>query len=543
MSARWTALLWLDWHLLVNRVRTAARSPRRFIPWLIFLVWLVPSFITRLTIGGRIRNDPEFPAMAMQVAPLGPLVPGLALAILGLAVWRATNRAPAAFQSPADARFVIGAGFDSRAVFTWLSLRTARQLITSFALMLILLQVLYLPFLGLTVLGALGFTLAAATYGAIVFGAQLLAFTLRHAAPAVPVPALGLAAAVVGGIAFLAALAQLTGTATVPATVLEINAALPPGSGMVQAFGGDFTGEFALLAAAIVLTTAGIALAGDCYPELWATSSRAMAIRRAMRSRGGMFAYAAQARAARAQQRGAERHVQSAPGTRVPAGALVVFWKEWLAVRRGRGGLELQLGLLAAAVVIGVIVGYAIAHGSRIAGVVGGVVVVLTIFSSWAAGVQLGRDLGNPLWWLSSSALSSRLVVWTFARGLRFGVPLAVFTEAAIAADGSYSWALPFALVPPLLLCWMSQTVGLAVYAMLPAKTDYRLAMTLRMLTIYAITLPLAFSVLPGVVLHNAALLFSGPVGVIAIAIAVTIAFANWRIQGNGIVFAQEERQ
>src|SRR5581483_6410384 len=141
---RVSALVWLDWRLLVNRIRTIARSPRRLIPWVIFLVWLVPSFLTRLTFGGRIRNDPALPALIPQLAPLGVLVPGIALAVLGISVWRASLNAPAAFQSPADARFVIGAGLDSRAVFTWLSLRTARRLITSFALMLVLIQVLYL---------------------------------------------------------------------------------------------------------------------------------------------------------------------------------------------------------------------------------------------------------------------------------------------------------------------------------------------------------------------------------------------------------------
>jgi hypothetical protein len=102
---------------------------------------------------------------------------------------------------------------------------------------------------------------------------------------------------------------------------------------------------------------------------------------------------------------------------------------------------------------------------------------------------------------------------------------------------------MPLAFVPPLLLCWLSQTVGLAVYALLPSRTDYRLAMTLRMMTIYAITLPLVFSVLPGVLLRNAALAVTMPAGVVIAVIAGTIAFAAWRIQGNGLVFAQEERQ
>jgi len=536
---RVNALVWLDWRLLVNRIRTIARSPRRLIPWVIFLVWLVPSFLTRLTFGGRIRNDPALPALIPQLAPLGVLVPGIALAVLGISVWRASLNAPAAFQSPADARFVIGAGLDSRAVFTWLSLRTARRLITSFALMLVLIQVLYLPWLGFTFLTALAFTVGLATFGAIVFGARMLAFTLQRAAPAVPVGLIGLLLAAAGAAAFLAALVQLTGSATVPASVLALNADLPPGNLMLAAFGGSVAAELVLLAAAVALTVGGIALAGDCYPELWATSSRAMAMRRAMRSRGGLVGFAT---ARRAERPARERQVRATAGDHVPGGALAVFWKEWLAVRRGRGGIELQVGLVMGAIILGAVLGHAFAQGSRIAGVVSGVTVTLLIFWSWSAGVQLGRDLGNPLWWLSNAALWSRLVVWTLARALRFGVPLIAFTEAAVAGTGTYMWLMPIAWLPPLLLCWLSQTVGLAVYALLPSKTDYRLAMTVRMLAVYAIMLPLAFSILPGVLLRNAALLVAMPVGVIAGVIVGTIAFATWRVQGNGMVFAQEER-
>jgi hypothetical protein len=182
-------------------------------------------------------------------------------------------------------------------------------------------------------------------------------------------------------------------------------------------------------------------------------------------------------------------------------------------------------------------------QGSRIAGIVSGVFIVLAVYSSWAAGVQLGRDVGNPLWWLSSAALSSRLVVWSVARGLRFAVPLVAFSVATVAFDAAYNWLLPAAVLGPLLLCWMSQTVGLAVYALLPARTDYRLAMMLRMLAIYAITLPLTLAVIPGVILHNAALLVTLPVGIVAGVIIGTILFASWRIAGNGLVYAREERQ
>ncbi len=540
----WTALLWLDWHLLVNRARTIARNPRRMVPWLIFLVWLVPSFTTRILLGRHLPRSPELTALAAALGQLGILVPGLALFAIGLATWRAASSPPAAFQSPADARFVIGAGLDSRAVFTWLSLRTVQRLILTFVVTLVVLQVLYLPWLGLDFTSAVIFTLALATFGGVVFGARLLAFTLQQAAPAAPVGAVGLLATAVGVAVTLGALAQLTGTFQLPEFFASADYALPPGSWMLDAFGGRWLGELELAAAAVALTAAGIALAGDCYPELWATSSRAIALRRAMRSRGGAFGYlGSRSRDGGAPARVAERHVQSSSGALVPAGALAVLWKEWLTVRRARGGLLLEGGVIVAAVVLGLLIGHGTAEGSRLAGLVGVMVGLIAIFWSWAAGVQLARDLGSPLWWLSSAALWSRLVVWTFARGLRFAIPLVVFAECAIVGSGSYLWAMPIAPIGPILLCWMSQAVGLGVYALLPARTDSRLAMSLRMFAIYGVTVPMALSIIPGLVLHSPVLVLTLPVSVISGVIAGMIAFASWRIQGNGLAFAREERQ
>ena len=87
------------------------------------------------------------------------------------------------------------------------------------------------------------------------------------------------------------------------------------------------------------------------------------------------------------------------------------------------------------------------------------------------------------------------------------------------------------------------QAVALAGYALLPARSDYRLALTLRTFAVYAILLPLVISMLPGMILHDGVLLVALPALVVTSAIVGLIAFATWRIQGNGLAFAQEERQ
>ena len=121
--------------------------------------------------------------------------------------------------------------------------------------------------------------------------------------------------------------------------------------------------------------------------------------------------------------------------------------------------------------------------------------------------------------------------------------PYGGFTEFAIAAYGRYLWALAPAPLVAFLLVWMGQTVGLAGYAILPARTDYRLAFTMRLVAMYFLLVPLALAVVPGAVLHDVGLAIVLPILVAIATIFGLIAFATWRINGNGLVFAQEERQ
>src|SRR5437879_10715134 len=157
--------------------------------------------------------------------------------------------------------------------------------------------------------------------------------------------------ALTGGALCGAPLAGATGLATVPAGLETINRALPPGSWMVNAFAGDVLGEVPLAVLAVVSIALGIALAGDCYPELWETSERVFTLRRALLSRGGMFGQ----RPAGDQGRHKARQLAavSSSSTHVPGGAWTVMWKEWLTIKRGRGGLLPEIGLLACAVGFG----------------------------------------------------------------------------------------------------------------------------------------------------------------------------------------------
>src|SRR5262245_49329984 len=98
----WTALPWLDWRLTRNRPRSILRTPRRLAPWLRSLGLLAPNLLTRLAVTsaagrGRVAAIP----LAVVLEPAGPFVAGAALVLLGVALWQARGRPPAAFQSPA----------------------------------------------------------------------------------------------------------------------------------------------------------------------------------------------------------------------------------------------------------------------------------------------------------------------------------------------------------------------------------------------------------------------------------------------------------
>jgi hypothetical protein len=67
--------------------------------------------------------------------------------------------------------------------------------------------------------------------------------------------------------------------------------------------------------------------------------------------------------------------------------------------------------------------------------------------------------------------------------------------------------------------------------------------MTMRMLAVYAIAVPLVLAILPGVLMRDVVLLVAMPAGVVVAVIVAAIAFASWRIEGNGLVYAREEHQ
>jgi hypothetical protein len=535
------ALIWLDLAQFRNRMRIIARNPRRLLPWLLVVFWFVPSTITRFMLVGRGAGR-HLAGGGDWLAPLAalvvPVVPGAALLLLGFLVRGAAVRAPAAFQSPADGRFLIGAGIDSRLVMVWVTLRGARRLMLAAAFYLVLLAALYSSWLGLGPAQAIAGALAIACFGSLAMGARLASFTGKRRLPVLPVKLFGDLLIGIGLIALAAAAgAVIERQDRLVAGASAIAAGLPPGAWVVGAFRGQSIDLAPLVLLTIACCWLGVQLAGDCLPELWESSTRAFDVRRAARSGGVLGGRPA------GRPRTMPATAPSAGAGPVPGGAWIVAWKEWLALRRGRGGAKVQVAIMALAGLGGIAVGLAAANGQRSQATVAVTQLsFLAVLFGAVVSVRLGRDLRTPLWWLSADPLWSRLAVWTFVRALRLAVPLFLFLEPALLLAGDADWALAAPLLV-LLVSWLLAAIGLGAYTVLPAATDYRLTQMLRVVLTYVAMVPLAAAAVPGILLQSTTLAIAVPIPIAVLEMVTLLAFATRRISGNGLAFAREERQ
>ena len=526
----WAALLWLDWRLLRNRARIVARNPRRLVPWLLFLVLLAPNLVNRVLFASAARRSDGLPVAAIM-APAGRFVPGAALVVLGLALWQAGGRPPAAFQSPADGRFLVGSGMPARLVLAWLALRSARRLLMAGLFYLVLLG-LSIPSSGLSSIQLLAATAGLTVYLWLIFGARVVLFAAQTRTPGTSLGWVG--TAVVGvGLVTLGATAAGIG----PAGPLN---ALPPGSWLQESLQGRLGSVGLLAALALALAAAGTAAAGDCLPELWLASSRGFELRRQVRHGGLIGLLVAGARRGRG-----DRPVTAAslPGVWAPPGAWALAWKEWLTTLRVRGGLQLQTALLLGAVVGGTVAGVLTVGQPLVVGLILAYALFLFSVVTNLLAVRLAADLRSPVWWLAVDPIWRRLAVLTLARAARLGVPLALFgTVLAALASGLPGLAIGFALVA-LALAWMLSALGLASYTVLPAASDVRVAQTVRVFAFYAALVPVGVAAVPGTVAGSVPLVLAGAALALTAETVAFIAFAAHRLRGNGLAFAREERQ
>jgi hypothetical protein len=542
VSGDLAALAYLDLRLFVNRVRALTRDPKRLLPWLLFLGWMAWVLPARFLLArGRARGVAfDWPALA----PV--LVPGLALAVLGLLVWLRTSRAPAAFSSAADARFLCGSGLSPRLVVFWLQLRQVRRQIAVWGANVIF-WVFILPFaLDVTLLDALRAAIALALAGTALVGLQLPVHVASQRGYAALLRAAGLALALLGLAALGLGVLALAGVAPVQAGFL---AGLPPGSWLVGAAEGQPLAFIALLLAAAAAVAASAAVGADCYPELWQASVRVLAVRRAFRQGRlrGRWESRRVLQEAGVSTQGRRRETAISAGTRwVPPGAWTLLWKEWIALGRGALGARLAMALLVISFVVGAGIFLVASTGRRGAATSAGVAsltVAIGLAIAMSNAVRLASDLRSPLWWLSAASLRSRLAAWTLAGALKAAAPFAAAGAGAAVAARSPLW---LGLAPvALAICWMLRATALAVYSLLPSGLDLvGPGRMLRGLAFYLLVLPLIVAVIvTGFVTRSFWLAGTVAALIAALEGAGLVWLAAWRIRGNGLAFALAERR
>jgi hypothetical protein len=539
------ALAWLDLHLAINRLRSIARNPRRLIPWLVVLAWFGLSLFGRFAFS---RHGQPFTGsgLGQAVGRFSVLAPGLSFAALGWCVWRGATRAPVSFKSPADGVFLIIGGFPSRLVLTWLAVRTLRG--TAFIALFYTALLVATP-LGLStarsVLGAVGL---AFLFGCL-FACGLAAFSAgRRVSAAVP-RLVGIVMVAVGALSVGPALIVLAGSDSTSALgSFRFLFDLPPGAWVVSAFSGSLVAVVLLAGASVLLATVGVVFAGDCYPEIWATSTRVFVVRRVMRESGGLMAYGQMRRALREANLSKKPEVvsrRSEIGRGVPGGAWTLAWKEWVMVKRTGGGIRMHAAVVVAAFAAGLVLGLATAH-SRLGFILAVEVPFFWIFFTGLRSIQLAHDLRSPLWWLSPSPVWARLLVWTLTRAIRYSLPVSAFLAAYLVAQGRSASDEVGAIVLCVVASWLMQIVGIATYS-LPALSDRRLTQMIRFLAISAFLIPVGVAAALGAVveetLHLRFLSLFVIAAIIAAEAAGTLSFASWRIENNGLAIAREESQ
>ncbi len=535
------SLIYLDGHIFLNRLLAIRRDPKRLWIWVVFILAILFFLPQRFLI--RSQTGTFSSGISSLLNTISLFIPGVILLWLGLAVLR-SSRAMALFRSAADGRFLCGSALPPRIVILWLNFRMLRMVLVQLPFVAFWFVMLASTLQG-AIVGILDIWISFGLFMAFMLGLNLPLVKLRRQVP-ILLRTIGIVVTALG-LGSLAAASSQAGHRSVAGAPLLLS--LPPGSWMVGGFHGNPLALVGLAAIAVGAFTLSIWIAGDVYPEVWESSVRMITVRRLARERGGILS----ARETRQAMREAgiavpqrrRLSVSSARGRHVPPGAWALLWKEWLAALRVRGGLRWPLIALAFALVFGWSAGGgfgSLPKGAGLALVSFPIylVLIINIFMSF----RLGIDLRNPLWWLSSASLRARLLVLTLARSLRQIVPIAAGLAAAAIAARSAT-VIVVGLPAFAAAVWALQAIGIGTYTVIPSPGDLRgPGQMLRMFLLFFLIVPLMIVFTIGMVGFR-----SIPLAVLVTGLGAVLegwgllVFAAFRLQGNGLAFAQAERR
>lgn len=560
-AAALRTLLYLDAHILLNRIRTAARNPLRLVFWLLFILVIVSSLQARTMMNEAIRSRPAPPPGAgplpMFFDPMpwlrvaATFLPGVILIVYGVFTVGSSRQPLPAFRSAADARFLIGSALPPRLVVLWLIIRVILSLSWRIPLMLYFFIVILPTSLGVS--GSTGLRIFLALLLLTTTVALNLPIFISRQRQIGPNPVLygwlfvltGLASLVVVFVALSPAPPSLV------STLHPMALSLPPGSWLVAAFEGNGLGLVALAALATGSLLLTSLVAGDVYPELWSSSARVIILRRAVRRRGPFMTRGEQRRLlteagigepARSKR---QTSASSGRGRWVPSGAWTILWKEWLATRRVAGGTRLPAIALVLAVVLGAAMGAMTRSGRAdvvgfLLGPLAYAVVIISLFTAY----RMGGDLRKPIWWLSASTLRARLAVLLVARSLRLAIPIAAGLLTATVVGGNAAFVLAGAPIA-VAATWAINSMALGTYAILPGTSDMRgPGGCLRVIALFIMLIPIGIAAAVGGIATE-----SGTGSLVATVLTalgegwLLVLFAASQLDGNGLAFAQAERR
>ena len=533
------ALVYLEARMAANKFRRVLHQPGRLALWIIFLLWFGLFLFTRVL---RLSSG-QYLLIPDSARDFLAFVPGAYLAILGMQIRSGARRPPATFAYPADARFLFGSRLPHVLVVFWLQLReTAFQ-----GSRLFMILFFFSWNLAASTTGLIYSTIALLCAYIIGFGLRLPVFLIQRRVPRAPFSTFGAALIATAALTLLfpLALAFVSGDLHV-SFIAAHTFVFPPGLWIVRALSGDIASLLMLVGLACAVVAAGSIAASDAYPELWEASSRLYARRSLAASGRGLWnreAWRELRESDPDQQTAAVKRVASVSGERAPVGAMTVFWKEWIALRRAPGGLRWPIFWLLGATLFGYIAGIAAADMPFVI-VLGPLVAIanIVIIIGSQSTISLGGELRRPLFWLSHSYLRNRVLAWILGTTLRIGPPLV----AAIAVSGiaMHSWITVMAATPIIVVgLFLIQSIGVASYVVLPGRNDMRgPGFMLRIFATYILITPPAIA-WAFVQLFS----MSAPLGlttglVIAFAEAwALVSFAATRLSQNAMAYAAAE--
>jgi hypothetical protein len=553
-------LLYLDAHILLNRMRTVARNPLRLIIWLVFLLVIVSSFQARTMMNEAIRSRPVPPPGAPPFPAFpdpGPIMhtaatflPGIILLVFGIFTISSCRQPLPAFRSAADARFLCGSALPPRLVVIWLVVRVILSLSWRLPLMLTFFLVILPTSLSLSVSrGLVAFTALLLLTSTLALNLPIFIGRQRRLGPN---PALAGWLLTLTGLSAVAVVfvALSPGPPILPPALQSVAVALPPGSWLVGAFEGNVLGLIALAALAIGSLTLTWMVAGDVYPELWLTSARVIVLRRALRRRGPFMTRSDQrqllseAGIAQPSRHRPQTAGGASSGRWVPSGAWTILWKEWLATRRVAGGMRTPTIALLVAVLLGAAVGVLSRNGPEVAGFLVGPVGYIVVFGSLFTAYRMSGDLRKPIWWLSASSLRTRFAVMLIARSLRTAIPISIGLSIASVVSGNIAFLLVGAPIAAAAI-WAINAMGLATYALIPGSADMRgPGGCLRVIALLVMLIPIAIAAAVGGIATQSGV--GSLVATVLTALAegwLLLVFAASQLDGNGLAFAQAERR